>query len=171
MQREYRYRFSVLWALLPITLFGGGCAFFIHLALENDRGLILNRIVELGVEGATVFYAVLAVASAALALGGVAGLVTPARTLVLTTTGIQVPSGFLGRDTRHVAFAQIRKVDEVNVSGTRILTLHLADKKVAINNRMLKDSATFEEVRAFVVQGVGAAQGGARSKADALSLG
>ncbi len=158
MEREYRYRFSVLWALASIVLFGGAFAFFVHLALENDRGLVLNRVIELGVEGASTFYAVLAAASAGFVLAGLAGLAMPERTLVLSTAGLRVPTGFLGRTVRYVAFADIRKLDEIDVSGTRFLTLHLGDGKVAINNRMLKNNATFDEVRALVVQGMKDAQ-------------
>lgn len=161
MKREYRYRFGVPWALLCIAGFGSSGAFFTHLALVNDRGLVFSHLFELDAQQAKVFYVALAIASAGFMLAGLIGLLTPARTLAITTTGVEVPTGFLRRNVRYVDFARVQTIDEIDVSGTRILTLHLDDGKVALNNRLLKDKATYDEVVALVARGVRRAKKGA----------
>jgi len=49
--------------VLALGLFGGGGLMFGSKAMTNDRGLIINHLIELGPTAASVFYAVLAVVS------------------------------------------------------------------------------------------------------------
>jgi len=60
-------------AILALVLFGACAAFFFVKATNNDRGLILNGIIEMGPEGADWFYAVMGIFSAAIASLGLFG--------------------------------------------------------------------------------------------------
>lgn len=61
-------------AILAILMFGG-CAFFFYFkASNNDRGLILHGLIEMGPEGADWFYAIFGIFSVAIALMGFMGL-------------------------------------------------------------------------------------------------
>lgn len=61
-------------ALLALVMFGGCAAFFYFKAVNNDRGLILNGLIEMGPEGADWFYGVMGFLSAGLALMGLLGV-------------------------------------------------------------------------------------------------
>lgn len=60
-------------AILAIVMFGGCAAFFYFKATNNDRGLILNGLIEMGREGADWFYAILGLLSGAMAAAGLLG--------------------------------------------------------------------------------------------------
>lgn len=60
-------------AILALVLFGACAVFFYVRATNNDRGLILNGIIEMGPEGADRFYAILGILSAGMALMGLVG--------------------------------------------------------------------------------------------------
>jgi hypothetical protein len=64
LRRPYRE------AILALLMFGGCAVFFYVKASNNDRGLILNGIIEMGPQGADWFYAILGILSAAMALVG-----------------------------------------------------------------------------------------------------
>jgi hypothetical protein len=59
--------------LLALVFFGLGAAFFFVRASNNDRGLILNGIIEMGPEGADWFYAIMGLLSAGMASMGLLG--------------------------------------------------------------------------------------------------
>jgi hypothetical protein len=59
--------------ILALVMFGGCAAFFYVRASNNDRGLILNGIIEMGPAAADWFYAILGLLSAAMALAGLFG--------------------------------------------------------------------------------------------------
>jgi hypothetical protein len=60
-------------AILALVLFGGCAAFFYVRASNNDRGLILNGLIEMGPQAADWFYAILGLLSAAMAFAGLYG--------------------------------------------------------------------------------------------------
>lgn len=60
-------------AILAILMFGGGAVFFYFRATNNDRGLILNGLIEMGREGADWFYAILGILSGGMAAMGLFG--------------------------------------------------------------------------------------------------
>ncbi len=62
-----------LETILALVMFGGCAAFFYVKATTNDRGLILNGIIEMGPESADWFYAILGILSAGMALMGLLG--------------------------------------------------------------------------------------------------
>jgi hypothetical protein len=59
--------------ILALVLFGACAAFFFVRASNNDRGLILNGIIEMGPEGADWFYAIMGLLSAGMATLGLLG--------------------------------------------------------------------------------------------------
>ncbi|GAB4521154.1 MAG: hypothetical protein Tsb0020_39800 [Haliangiales bacterium] len=159
MSKSYRYRFSVWWALFAMVFFGACAALFTHKLLYNQVGVIINGVIELGPSGASLLYGVLAAASWLFVAGGLAGLLMPARQLTISEHGLDIPTGFLGRKQRQVAWSEVRAIEETNVSGTRILTLRLERGKVGINNRMLAGNAVYEQVTAELRAAVAAQTG------------
>ncbi len=59
--------------VLAFVLFGACAVFFYVRASNNDRGLILNGVIEMGPEGADWFYAIMGILSAAMSGAGLWG--------------------------------------------------------------------------------------------------
>ena len=154
MTHSYPYRFNRKMAVFCILFFGACAAFFTYQCVTNDVGLILNGIIELGPTSANWFYGILGFLSWGFVAIGVAGLLMPKRQLTLTENDIIVPTGFFGRNQRQVAWYNVRGIKEMEVSGTRTLTLNLIDGKVSITNRMLPTKESYDEVRAHIVAAV-----------------
>src|SRR4051812_25235813 len=106
---EYPYKPNIPAFLLIILLFGTGAYYMYHNALANDRGVIIDYIFRFDVQGATIFYWVMAALSAGFVILGAAGLVTSAFStglLRLTEDELQLPYGLL-RKTHTIPYNQI----------------------------------------------------------------
>ena len=135
---------------LSVTFFGACLAFFGWRVVTNDRGLLLNGVLELGVGGADVCYGLLALASAGFVAMGLIGLLSPARTLVLDEDTLTVPSGLLHRTPRTARYADLRGATERGLSGNRLLVVKSLEGELVIKQVMLADRGTYEEVKAEI---------------------
>ena len=128
------------------------------LALGNDRGLILNGLVEFSTEGATTFYWSLTVASGLFVAFGslalLAGLTTK-KEVVLTETEIIAPKNGVSRKLVSVAFSEIGDVNVLSVQGQRFLNVLHQGGKLVIPRNMLADDHAFEELTSLIVARVG----------------
>ena len=73
--RQYEYKANLPTLLLGVLLFGVAALFFSYKAQSNVRGLIINGIITLSPEGATIFWWVFAGLSVAFVLAGIAGAI------------------------------------------------------------------------------------------------
>jgi len=146
---EYPYRVSTRSMLLGIVFFGACAAGLARAWATNDRELIINGLIRLSVERASVFYACLAVLSlgfvAAAAWALMAGRSTP-RFVRLTPTELSAPRhGFTRRNTV-VRVSDIRDVSVQSISGQALLTIVHAGGSLTIPRSMLPDSAAFDRL-------------------------
>ena len=152
---SYSYRPRILTMLWAGGFFALACAFFIHRASTNDRGLVIRGMIEFGVEGATRFFAALTVVSALfviIAVGlTVLGLIRGPR-LVLEDDHMIIPSGLWVARTRVVRFADIRRLSETKVSGQDLLTLTTTSGAVTLIKGHFACNADYAEVLAILRQ-------------------
>jgi hypothetical protein len=128
-------------------------AFYIHLVITNDRGLIINRIVELDAHGATVFYAVLGAVSLFIVMTAAAATIyghLKKPLLVLAEDHLIVPHGFIRKRPKVIHFADIRRITYQSVNGQRFLTIWSSGGKVSIARSLLESEAVFEAVSTFI---------------------
>jgi hypothetical protein len=131
-----------------IAMFGSAMAFFAHRAETNDRGLIINGIIELGPHGADIFYAVFAGLSGALAALGVLGLIRAFGApmyVVLEHDAIVVPGPMFSPRARRVEFERIRALETWNVNGQVGLTIRYDGGRAGIARSMVGEAA-FQEI-------------------------
>ena len=92
---RFEYRPKPLTMALAALFFAACGAFMAHEAANNDRGLILNGVIELSARGATIFYVCLAAVSAVFVAGGlvgvIAGFVRPSY-VTLTASELSAPA-------------------------------------------------------------------------------
>ncbi|HET7539078.1 MAG TPA: hypothetical protein VFK05_04375 [Polyangiaceae bacterium] len=151
---RYRYQPRLVPMLLVVLFFGACLLFYVWRASNNDRGLIINGLITLETEGATTFYAVLAVLSAGFVLVGVWALATRLRGpsyLVFDTDQLSVPSRF-GRRPRLVPYASMREIKLLRVQGQSMLQIETEGGKVTVAAIMLASDAQLSEVGEALVR-------------------
>lgn len=155
----YPYKPKV-WALLLAGLFFAGCAVVLAvMATGNDRGMSINRIIELDTGGATVVLWLLAACSLALVVMASAGIATAfgeGRELIIDEAGVTVPSRFSASQTM-VRYRDVTDLALRRIQGQRFLDIRHSGSKVTIVASMLPDGA-FDEVVEEIGRRVSAGQ-------------
>jgi hypothetical protein len=132
-----------------VALFFGVCAYVIYLkAAANDRGLILNHILEFTRGQASGFYYALAGLSAAMALVGCYGFykgLTSKSRLVITADTITLPGTGLRDKQKTLEFAQITGAELQRIQKQVFLLLHHSGGKMTITKQMFSSAAEFDK--------------------------
>ena len=136
--------------MLSIVLFGAAAAFFVHRAQTNDRGLIINGVIELETGGATIFFWVFAALSALFVLAGAAACasrLSGKRFIELDDDAITVPGRWRGAPKR-VAYGTIQSLQMVKVQSQRFLRIEHQAGRLEIAAIMLESNAVLDEIAA-----------------------
>lgn len=147
---RYRYAPRLVPMLLAVLFFGVCLGFYVWRAKTNDRGLIINGLIELGEVGATRFFATFAALSAAfvaIGLWAISARLRRPRYLVLDEIALSIPARF-ARKPRVIPYASIRDVQHLNVQGQSMLSVVTEDGKATIAAIMLASDAQLLEVGA-----------------------
>jgi hypothetical protein len=161
VEREYAYRPK--WSLIAFcAAFFGLCAVVLgSKAANNDRGVIISRIIELDPDGATAFYWALTAGSGAFV--AVAAFLAYHRLayrqrLAFASATLIVPASRWSRFEKMIAYRDIRELSERSISGQRFLDIVHVGGKYTINAAMLSSQVAFEEVRRLLAAKVREAQ-------------
>jgi len=147
--------------LLAALFFGVALVFYVYRALHNDRGLIINGLIELETSGATVFYWVFAAASAAFVLIGAWGLLQrwqSPRYLVFDEVALSIPARW-SKKVRVVPYASIQTLELVSLSGQKFVQLTTSTGKASIAAIMLASEDELVLVAAELKRRIEAAKG------------
>jgi hypothetical protein len=142
------YRFAAAGVVLGIK------------AAVNDRGLILNGIVELSPSGATTFYWVLCALSGTFVVAS--GLpvyvrMTTRQQVILSRAGLSLPRSRWSSENQAIVFGDIRKVELTEVYGQRFAHIFHPGGKATITASMLPRDSDFDEVVRVVTDQIAAA--------------
>ncbi|MBA4122220.1 MAG: hypothetical protein H0X72_07130 [Acidobacteria bacterium] len=149
IEREYEYKPSWLIILLCGGMFGLAAIFFAVRANSNDRGLIINRIVELSENGATTFYWVfcfLSLCFVAITIALTFHRLKFRQRIAFTAAGIIVPVSRWSADEKLIEYKNISALSESNVSGQTFLYLFHSGGKYVINRSMLPSKKLYREI-------------------------
>jgi hypothetical protein len=149
IEREYAYK--PRWTLIVFcaVLFGLVAVILGAKAYGNDRGVIINRVIELSPSGATTFYWVLCACSV--------GFVTIAaflachrlifrQRIAFSPTALLVPASRWSSAEQQIGYRDIQVLSRVQVSGQRFLYVTHSGGQYAITASMLPSKAVCEEV-------------------------
>jgi hypothetical protein len=138
--------------MLAIAFFGACGALFVHLGLTGAPVRLWP--LPITVSGPPVF--ALAAVSFAFVAVGAAQLVRSRslgpRELVLGDAFLEAPRSPWTSETIRVERSAIRDVRETEVMGTRIVTIDLDSRKLALSNRTVGDDG-YAAVKAWLVKG------------------
>jgi hypothetical protein len=147
---DIRFRYTPRWGtMIACAIFFGICAFSIRAkAQTNDRGLIINGIIELSASGATTFYWILAwlafgfVVAAVLML--VVRILNP-QELVLTEGGLYAPKWAWSREPTFIRYQDILNVSSSTVGRQQFLKIVYIGGKRTITASLLESQYAFKE--------------------------
>jgi hypothetical protein len=154
---EYPYKAKAGLMLACIAFFGACAATMAHAALTNDRGLILNGILEFGPQGAAVCYWCVAGTSLLFVLMGVLGLISGFRnpgSIRLTATELSAPKNGFTRKVTRIPLREIVDVGVQEIQKQRFLTVLHRAGKLSVAQTMLPNSEAFEKLHEALVAGV-----------------
>ncbi len=132
---------------MGVLLFGVGAVMLGWIAHTNDRGLVLNGGIRFNVDGATLFYWVLAGLFALVVLLTVGivltTLVYKMPDIILCAGSVSFPVGFPVKRPFVLPLIKIENISLMEVSGQRILMLQTVGKKhgIALNWLESKEAA------------------------------
>ena len=160
-EQVYPYRAKPGRLVCGIVLFGALGLFMLHTASGNTRGTLIDGIIRLRPDEATIFDYVIAVLCLAFVPLGLFSLyisLTRKTVLVLGSSGITAPVG-IRKQERMVAYADIKSIQHRAVRRQEFITITpRTGKAVSIAASLLPSKAVFASVRAEVTARAKAAQ-------------
>ncbi|MDI1228089.1 MAG: hypothetical protein PSY14_10430 [bacterium] len=145
---EYPYKVNVKKMGLLIPVIAGLAVLIVHLAMTNDRGLILFHAIHLGVENATIFYwglsAVLGLAAGACLVAVITQLnAGDATVLRIADDGFTIPVGFFEKRMEFVRYSDITKLTMMSVQGQNYLVIRHMGGKISLQQQSMADEQSF----------------------------
>jgi len=144
---EYRPRWSII--ILGVLFFALCAAMMGSAAVDNDRGLIINGIIRFGLDGATVFYWVLAAFSAGFVVLFIFlayHRLTFQQRLVFGPAAMTGPASRWSKQERQIAYRDITGLSMTTFRGQKFLYIAHPDGKYTIAATMLPSGKAFSEV-------------------------
>ena len=142
------------WSILLAGLFFAGCGVFAWKdAVGNDRGLVIDGVIHLGVGAATAFYWVIVavcVAFALVALVSVLRSFGPTREVTLRPDAVEAPRTGWSQHSIVVPYASITAVEEQQVRSHRFLILRHTHGKLTIAGSMLPAKDDLDAIAAQI---------------------
>jgi hypothetical protein len=137
---SYSYKLNIGLALAVLLLFGGSTFFFAYIAMHNDVGLVINRLIHLSPTAATILYSLLSILSSLLVVGIVLVIIQSIgkkRFVLLTHESITAPKKGISYQLTTIPYHEIIAVQVDKISGTRFLRISSHHQKLVIPNSML----------------------------------
>jgi hypothetical protein len=170
--REYEYRPKWTMIVFCGAFFALCTAVIASKAANNDRGVVINHIIELGPEGATTFYwglAALCAAFVVIAVFLAYHRVVFKQSLLFGPAVLIVPASQWSRAQKEIAYRDIHKLSERSVYGQRFLIIACAGGKYTVNASMLPSKSAFEEVRELLNTKIRESQTAPQRQAESLT--
>jgi hypothetical protein len=140
--------------VIMVTLLSGAAVVVFGIkAAGNDRGVIINRVIELGAAGATTFYWALAAAAGLFTLAGiVAGVqtATSRQRIAIADGMLTLPARRWASEEATIPIREIERMRMHTISGQRTLQLWHAGKRYSITGAKLPRKRDFDELLAAI---------------------
>src|SRR5258708_37404551 len=152
MQVEREYPYQPKWVVIILSgLFFAACGVVIGIeASGNERGLVINGVIELGPDAATKFYWVLCACSVAFVVLSVFlafHRIAFRQRLAFGPTSLIVPASRWSHAETEIPYHDMQRLSAARVSGQRFLYIQHPGGKYTITSSMLPSKNAFDEVR------------------------
>ncbi|HEY4249542.1 MAG TPA: hypothetical protein VGM64_22150 [Lacunisphaera sp.] len=145
--------YNARWHTIAFGAFLFGCcaAMMAHTAVSNDRGVVIDGLLTLGVAGATRFYWVMS------AIGAVFVLVALAVRRIVTFQELEfgvdslvLPHGLFQMHRSVIRYHDIKQLSEMKISSQMFLYLHTHSRKFSIAAALLPEKKDYLEIKDFL---------------------
>ena len=146
---KYPYKPKPLLFIVVTVFFAGCAAILSKVASSNTQGVTFNRLLELSVENATLFYWCLVVASAIFVLIGIFGIyagLTSKNEIILTETGFSAPIRPIGNKLVTINYSDITHLAPIKVQGQKMLKIEHTNGNATILQNALSNKQVYNEV-------------------------
>lgn len=146
---RFPYKPKVILFILVVLFFSACTAVLGNIATTNDRGLILNKILEFSTGGATIFYWILTACAAVFVVLAIVGLISGLITkkeIVLTESTISAPKSGISKKVVTLQYSEISEVSMQTVQNQKFLNILHQDGKLSIPQSMLPNKNDFEKL-------------------------
>ena len=153
-QLEFPYKANAWTMLAGMAFFGACAAGMASAALNNDRGLLLNGIIEFTPDGATRFYGAIAIVSALFVVGAIMMLVlsfTSPGSVRLTAAELYAPGTGFGRKPKAIPLHEIVDIGVQTIQRQRFMNVYHRGGKLSLAQSMLPSKEAFEELHGALV--------------------
>lgn len=151
---RYPYR-PKTWVMALAGLFFALCAVVLgYMARDNDRGVLINGLISLDTDQASIFYWVMCVLSIGFVVASLFGIVMSLREpreVMVDSTGVTVPAGRWSSDTVTIPFASITDLRIQQVQSQKFLIIRHSDGKHSVVRSMMPSRADFETFAEAVI--------------------
>jgi hypothetical protein len=147
--------------LLGVVFFGSGALFMHMMAVSNRRGLVINGVIELGVEGARTFYWCLAGLAAGFVLLIVAFFLPQIwidRQIILDDDGMTLPGWGFSRSHYRVPWSEIESISRWSHGKITYLKIRHAGRTFGINSAWLPCAGDITTIEQFIRRYMGPLQ-------------
>ena len=154
---SYKFSWKNILVLFVIGLTLG--LFMVHAAQTNAEKLVVNGVIELSVNQATVFFWAMSAFMFGLVFLSIMGLIQRIKgtnRIVLTSNGLWLPGPIWSGGEKFHEFSSIKSMKIVSVYKSTVLQAKTRDSKFAIASQNFSSSDEFEKVVAMIQQGVNA---------------
>lgn len=154
-EKRFPYKPNILGVLFATLCFGGMSTFIGFSAINNDRGLILNGIIEFSEGSATILYWIIS-----LFFGGITILLiltlinslTLKREIIIQKNKIISPKNGYSRNNEAVNFMDISEIYIEEIQKNISLIIKHKKGKLVISNQMLPNKEAFAELTKIVFE-------------------
>ena len=147
------YKPNMKLFVLVMVFFGACAAVLFQVAKTNDRGLVINHLIELSATGASYFFAALALASLGFVLIAILAIyrgLTSEREVIVSDDSITAPKSGVSKRMVTLRFEEVSAMKVQKVQKTRVLHLTSSQGKLAIPNNMIPGKTGFDDLLALV---------------------
>lgn len=156
---EYSFDYRFKWKNILGAFFIGSVlgVYETHVALTNTQRLIINGVIELSVQQATVFYWISAVVMFGLMLLSIFSLIQNlfgTKRIVLSRNGLWLPGSMWSLREKFYEFSSIKSMRIVSIYRSDVLQVTTSNSSFAIACENLSSSDEFERVVSLMQQRV-----------------
>jgi hypothetical protein len=146
--KEYRYRPNYLYAAISIAIFLLMAAFMFSVAVDNDRGLIIDSLIELSPSGATSFYEIVALGALGSAIAAcyvVYLSLTGRRVITLSPAELIYPASAYACEITTIPLTSVVKVSLRQVSWRKYVHIQHNLGEVRLSRLFFESEAVFDD--------------------------
>lgn len=153
--RQYEYKLSTYQGLFVLLIFGLFAYFGLSKALHNNRGLVINHIIELSASMATYFWWGSALLFLMLALLGLIMVIKSFQNPSLITlydTQMTAPKKPISNTLLTVKYSDISKIEMHKIAKVRQLRINSPHGKIVIPDVNFVNKADFDDLVNILTQ-------------------